>query len=66
MGINGQRFQPALLKFANGANGLKGKSAKWAKGANIRNGILRHKDYIHTEKVEKIETYGHKWTSMSS
>ena len=30
------------------------------------NGIFRHNDYIHTEKVEKIETYGHKWTSMSS
>ena len=68
MGIHGHRSQPALLKFANGANGLKGKRGK--KGKKGITFIFRNKDYpmayIHTEKVEKIETYGHKWTSMSS
>ena len=34
MGINGNRSQPALLKFENGANGLKGKRGKREKRYN--------------------------------
>ena len=47
--------------------GLRAKGGKGKKGITV---IFRNKDqpmaYIHTEKVEKIETYGHKWTPMSS